>query len=169
MDVRNDPRVERSGDKPLTRAEQMPLPRRIFVGAGLAGLAVAGLVALGVAGSAVAPQSETFRFTRGTEWAPGEEARLRGHLAALAANPDRLIRIVGHTGVQGDAEANQELSQSRALLALEIALETGLPEDRILSTTGVGGGAPLAQAQGITDREWERSLSRVTISDQAAP
>lgn len=155
-----------AGSKP---APAMAPPRRVFVGAALAGISVAGLVAFGILGADQAPQTDAFRFTRGVEFAPGEETRLRGHLASLAAQPDRWVRIVGHTGQQGDTQANAELSQLRAQAALSIARDVGLPETRILSVSGVGGGAPLAMSQGMTDREWERSLSRVAITDQARP
>ncbi|MEO1239074.1 MAG: OmpA family protein [Pseudomonadota bacterium] len=144
-------------------------PRRVFMGAALAGAAVAGLAAIGLLGAQAAPQTDVFRFTRGVEFAPGEEARLRGHLANLAAQPDRLVRIVGHTGQQGDPSANAELSEARAAAALAIARDVGLPETRLLSVAGVGGGAPLSRSQDMTEREWERSLSRVSITDQARP
>ena len=150
-------------------ALSMAPPRRVFVGAILAGFAVAGLVSLGLLGANEAPNTYDFRFTRGVEFAPGEEARLRGHLTLLAGQPDRLVRIVGHTGQQGDASANAELSDQRAAAALAIARDIGFPEARILSVEGVGGGAPLAMSQDMTDREWERSLSRVAITDQARP
>ncbi len=168
MDVRtNEPEQGQGTGASLVRP--MPVPRRVYFGALLSGLVVAGLVTLGVLGAQLAPQSMDFRFTRGVELAPGEEARLRGHLADLASDPDRLIRIVGHTGVQGDADANLELSRSRAALAEAIARDVGVPASRLISIAGVGGGAPLAKEQGASDREWERGLSRVTISDQAAP
>lgn len=150
-------------------APPMAPPRRVFVGAVLAGIAVAGLVSIGLLGAKEAPNTHDFRFTRGVEFAPGEEARLRGHLTSLAGQPDRLVRIVGHTGQQGDTAANAELSAQRAAAALAIARDIGFPETRILSVAGVGGGAPLAKSQDMTDREWQRSLSRVAVTDQARP
>ncbi len=166
MDVREK---NETGSGAVTEIRPMAVPRRVYLGAILAGAAVAGLAGLGLLGADQAPKSADFRFTRGLELAPGEDARLRGELAVLAANPDRLVRITGHTGQQGDAEANLELSKARADFVAEIALTVGLPDERLLSVVGVGGGDPLPKESGSTDREWERSLSRVTVSDQAAP
>ena len=173
MDVRSESQLKRGPDAPepsrRREATPMPTPRRVYVGAALVGLTIAGLVSLGVLGASEAPQSVDFRFTRGIALAPGEEERLRGHLSALAARPDRLVRVVGHTGQQGDADANMELSAARAGMAASLAEEAGIPQDRLLSVTGVGGGAPLEKSNGVSDREWERNLSRVTVTDQARP
>lgn len=173
MDLRNQ---TDHGGAAATNANRVPnvvppmrVPGRVYLGAVLAGIAVAGLVALGLIGAAEAPAQAEFRFTRGVEFAPGEEARLRGHLIELAADPDRFVRIVGHTGVQGDGDANQDLSEQRAAVAASVARDVGVPDERLLTVTGVGGGAPLANDQGLGHREWERSLSRVTILDQATP
>ena len=169
MDMREETQAASGVGPANTVAKPMAVPGRVYFGALVVGVAIAGLVALGVLGADEAPKTTDFRFTRGLELAPGEDARLRGALTALAAQPDRLVRITGHTGQQGDAAANLDLSNERAAFVASIAQAMGLPSDRILSVAGVGGGDPLPKPNGTTEREWERSLSRVTVTDQAAP
>lgn len=141
------------------------LPRRVFMAAGLAAIAAGGAAALGVLGQLTAPQAESFRFARGTGFASGEEARLRGFLAD-AAQDDRIsVIITGHSGTSGDATANLELSTERAELAEALAREMGVDASRIRAA-GAGGGNPLPQEAGESDRAWQSRLARVEVSLQ---
>ena len=140
-------------------------PRRLFLAAGLAAIAAGGAVALGLAGQVTAPTSDSFRFARGTSFANGEEARLRGHLRQAVIDDRLTVVIMGHSGSTGDAEANLELSESRAEMARAIALELGIAADRI-RMSAMGGGAPLPQESGESDRAWQARLARVEIAMQ---
>lgn len=142
-----------------------PLPRRVFLAAGLAALVAGGAVALGILGQVTAPSSQEFRFARGTSFATGEEDRLRGVLT-LAAQDDRItVIITGHSGTTGDADANRALSDERAALVRDIALELGVDASR-LTAAGIGGGAPLAQGADEGERAWQARLARVEVSLQ---
>lgn len=141
------------------------LPRRAVLASVLSAVvagAAGGLVWLGDRALA---QTDTFTFSRGTTFGQGEETRLRGFLSQAALNPRLDVLIVGHTGDQGDEEANLALSQARAELARDVALDLGIAIER-LSWSGVGGGAPLAQEDGQTSRAHQSAMARVELSLQ---
>ncbi len=150
--------VKYSGQGPV-------IPRRAFVAAALSALAAGGAVTLGMLGGLSSVQSDVFQFSRGTSFVTGEEARLRGLLAEALPDERVHVTIVGHTGDAGDASANLALSEERAARAVSIAQSLGIPGDRI-TATGVGGDAPLAQANGESDRAFQSRLARVEISLQ---
>ncbi|MDJ1006405.1 MAG: OmpA family protein [Paracoccaceae bacterium] len=142
-----------------------PPPRRIFVAGLLAALLAGGTTALVSFGAVTAPDTETFRFSRGTVLAAGEEARLRGALAAAVADDRITVTVTGHSGTLGEAAANLALSEDRAERVRTIALDMGLAADRI-TASGVGGGAPLPREAGQSERAHEASLARVEVTLQ---
>jgi outer membrane protein OmpA-like peptidoglycan-associated protein len=145
------------------------LPRRFFLGAALAGISVAAATGLGLVGAGQQPSTDSFRFSRGVSFAPNEESRMRTFLAEIAAN-DRLgLRITGHTGTAGDADANLTLSLSRAQAAQDAVTALGIDESRVLFVGGMGGTAPRAKLSDEGDREYERALARVTIQTVRLP
>lgn len=147
-------------------AETEPkLPRRVFVASALAAIVAGGSTALVSMGGITQPTRETFRFARGTSLAPGEEERLRGFLAAALADDRVEVRIVGHTGTQGNEAANLALSQERAAAVRALAEQMGVANASI-SATGVGGGAPMAKSPDQSERAYEASLSRVDVTLQ---
>lgn len=151
--------------KTMTDDTSPGLPRRlVLAGLGAAVLA-GGSVALATLGQVTAPGTDSFRFARGTAFAAGEEDRLRAFL--LQAARDERIHVVatGHSGTTGDPEANRALSVARADMARAIAVEMGIGPERIASA-GVGGAAPFAQPQDVTDRAWQAQLARVDVSLQ---
>jgi outer membrane protein OmpA-like peptidoglycan-associated protein len=140
-------------------------PRRLFLAALLAAAAAGGATALAIFGSLTGATTETFRFSRGTTLGTGEEARLRGFLAA-AAQDDRLaVVIIGHTGTQGDAQANIALSESRAEAVAGIARDMGIDARRIRAS-GAGGGAPAPREAGQSERAYETDLARADVTLQ---
>ena len=142
-----------------------PLPRRVFLAAGLAAVTAAAATGLAVWGNLGAPETETFQFSRGASFANGEEDRLRGALT-LALNDDRYAVVIsGHSGTEGDAQANLELSETRAEAARAIALDLGIDPGRV-TAAALGGGAPLAQEQGESDRAYQSRLARVDVTFQ---
>ncbi len=156
-------------DNQIAFAAPRGVPRRAFLGAGLVGLVAAAAGGLGFAGFSRRPQSTDFRFSRGTSFAPGEDARLNAHLASIAADPRLSVQIIGHSGTEGDGAANIAVSQDRADLVAGMAQSLGLTPDRVTAVTGVGGAAPLARPDGMGSREYERSLARVTITAHYLP
>ncbi|MEO0911673.1 MAG: OmpA family protein [Pseudomonadota bacterium] len=154
--------------KPLQASAPQTVPRRFVVGALLSGVIAASAVGLGYFGAISAPKTESFRFSRGTQFAPGEEARLRAYLAGFAAEQRLHLRISGHTGTAGDTTANFDLSLARANAAMEIVRALGIPESRVDFVGGFGGTAPRAKAQDEGTREYERALARVTLESFVA-
>lgn len=145
------------------------LPRRAVIGAVLVALSLGGAAALGIAGAALSPSSEDFTFSRGTSFASGEEARLKARLAELAGDDRIVIRLTGHSGTQGDEAANLALSEERAETARSVAIDAGFPPRRIDWAGGVGGGDPLSKDSDVSDRAYQSSLARVTLSWQVRP
>lgn len=140
-------------------------PRRAFVAAALSALVAGGAVGLGILGGLDQPSSDQFAFSRGTAFAAGEEARLRGFLTEALADDRIMVRITGHSGVTGDAGANQTLSEDRAATAADIARGLGIANGRILAI-GVGGDAPLPKEDGESDRGYQSRLARVHVALQ---
>ncbi|MEM9757300.1 MAG: OmpA family protein, partial [Pseudomonadota bacterium] len=153
-------------DAGLSRDDRaLGVPRRLVLAAIAAAVAAGGAVTLAQLGGVSAPATQSFRFARGTTLANGEEARLRAALS-VAARDDRItVTITGHSGTEGDAAANQDLSAARAALAAAIAAEVGIDADRIRAA-GVGGGDPLPRETGQSDRAYQAALSRVELSLQ---
>lgn len=141
------------------------LPRRAFVAAALSAVVAGGAVALGIIGQTTIAKTESFRFSRGTSLADGEEERLRGVLAAALPDDRKHVVIVGHTGTSGDAGANLDLSVKRAEVAAQMARAMGLPDDR-LTVTGIGGSTPLSQEDGESDRAHQSRMARVDVTVQ---
>lgn len=132
----------------------------------VASAAVAAMIAgLGLVGAVTVPDDEVFRFTRGTQFAAGEEARLRGHLAKAAKDERIAVIITGHTGTQGDEGANIALSEDRANVAAALAEEMGVTADNI-HAGGAGGGSPLPKQDGMSDRAHQSTLARVEVTLQ---
>lgn len=140
-------------------------PRRLFLAGLAAALAAGGATALATLGGLTGTTTDTFRFSRGTSLASGEDARLRGFLSAALEDERIAVTIVGHSGTQGDAGANLALSTQRAEAVAGIAREMGLPGGR-LAVTGVGGGDPLPREDGQSDRAFESALARADVTLQ---
>ncbi len=137
-------------------------PRRLFLAGLFAAIAAGGAVTLAGLGALGSPGTEQFQYLRGTSFSAGEEERLRGFLAG-AVKDDRIeVRIIGHSGTQGDGDANLALSEDRAEGAADIARALGIEADRI-SAAGVGGGDPLPRPADTSARAHEAALARVEV------
>lgn len=128
-------------------------------------LVAGGSVYLATVGELIAPKTASFRFSRGVNFAAGEEQRLRAYLLE-ALRDDRVnVVIVGHSGTSGDAAANEQLSAARATFAAEIATEIGIDPGRV-DFLGVGGRAPFVRPEGTAERTWQAELARVEVTLQ---
>ncbi len=141
------------------------LPRRVFVAAGCSAILAAAGVSLATLGGFSKPDQEIFQFTRGTTFAAGEQARLRGFLAAALPDDRMHVTILGHTGDAGDDAANLELSETRAVEVKRIAESMGVTSDRI-TAQGLGGTATLPKEEGEGARAYQSRLARVEVSLQ---
>lgn len=69
--------------------------------------------------------------------------RLEAVAAALRAQPDRRITVVGHTDTRGSAQHNADLSRRRAEAVMSFLITQGIPVERI-SAVGRGESEPVA-------------------------
>ena len=74
---------------------------------------------------------------------PGAELQLDRLVAALAANPGRLVVVEGHTDSQGSAAYNLALSMRRADAVRDYLVRKGHPADMVRAN-GIGQDSPIA-------------------------
>lgn len=82
-------------------------------------------------------------------------ARLSTVTAILLANPSTVVTVEGHTDDQGDAEANQLLSEERAQAVVDYLITGGVGAER-LQAIGYGEERPIAD----NDTEEGRAINR---------
>jgi OmpA-OmpF porin, OOP family len=75
---------------------------------------------------------------------PDSESTLKQVVALLQQNPDLKLRVEGHTDNQGNAAANQALSEKRAQAVVAWLVAQGIPANR-LSAQGFGQSNPVAE------------------------
>ena len=81
----------------------------------------------------------------------------------IAHYPNYRVLIKGHTGLSGDSDANQTLSQDRAdAVKRYLEITHGITDARLLST-GVGALEPLPRMQGEGNRAYRYRLPRVEL------
>jgi outer membrane protein OmpA-like peptidoglycan-associated protein len=90
-----------------------------------------------------------------TELVEGGRSSLEEVVDLLQTEPDKKIRVEGHTDSLGDAEANLELSQKRAQAVCDALISLGVDSSRI-SALGMGEDFPIAS----NDDEEGRALNR---------
>ena len=149
----------------VTPVKQALLPRRAFLAAGMSAVLAGAATSLAVFGGLSETDGDSFQFSRGLSLANGEGERLRGFLSGALADERIHVTILGHTGDAGDASANVTLSEARAELARQMAVDLGLPTDRI-TARGIGGASPLPKEDGESDRAYHSRLARVEVSLQ---
>ncbi|MEM7060073.1 MAG: OmpA family protein [Pseudomonadota bacterium] len=138
--------------------------RRYILGGIFSALAVGGALALDLIGPVDPPKPLVLQFSRGAALAQGEEARLAAYAGQHMAEQKVQFHVLGHTGGQGDAEANQNLSQQRADIVAAALVDAGVAVDRILSAKGVGSADPLPKDGDESDRQHQRRMSRAVVT-----
>ena len=78
--------------------------------------------------------------------------------------PSFRLRIVGHTGTNGDARENQLLSAERAESAARYLNVTHMLDPNRMRVHGRGGQQPLPRQGGETDRAYQYRLPRVEVA-----
>lgn len=103
-------------------------------------------------------------FQSGTAALTDEGAReIEGMAKDLALYPRYRLLVRGHTSIDGDTDANVQLSQQRAdAVAEQLSRKFRIPPSRIRAM-GVGGAMPLPQEEGESDRRWKGRLPRVEV------
>lgn len=82
----------------------------------------------------------------------------------LQTEPDKKIRVEGHTDSSGEAEANQQLSQQRADAVRLALIELGIAEDRI-TATGMGQDFPIASNEDDAGRARNRRVDVILLDN----
>ena len=142
----------------------MLVKRRYILGGLVSALAIGGALALDLIGPVAPPQPLVLQFSRGAVLAQGEDARLQAFAGQFVAEQKIQFHITGHTGDQGDSDANQDLSQQRADMVAAALVDAGVTVDRILSTKGVASANTLPKDGDESDRQHQRRMARAIVT-----
>ena len=82
---------------------------------------------------------------------------------ALRHYPKFRVLIKGHTGMSGDPDVNQKLSQERAESVMRYLTVTFSIDPNRLKAVGIGSDEPLSRTSGESDRAYNYRLPRVEI------
>lgn len=140
----------------------------LFSARRIAGLLILIAIFVFVAGQSlwsiyVESQTYTILFPRSTILTEQAYAQIDAATEILKKEDRIHVLIVGHTSVQGDAEANMALSLSRAEAVKGEFEYRGIAEERI-SVEGRGGSEPLSRETGETDRGYALRSGRVEVT-----
>lgn len=118
------------------------------IGGGMLGLACL-FVVLSAAGvvfpSSSGPTKWTAYFEVGVRTASATPATIAAVADAAIDDPTTVVIVTGHTGTQGDPEANLDLSRERATVIAEALQAAGVPADRIVQRGAGGAVTPTAE------------------------
>lgn len=82
----------------------------------------------------------------------------------LQSEPDKNIRIEGHTDSTGEAETNLEISQKRADSVFNALVSLGVDAQRV-TTTGMGEDFPIASNETEEGRQQNRRVDVILLDD----
>ncbi|HEY5777028.1 MAG TPA: OmpA family protein [Xanthomonadales bacterium] len=94
----------------------------------------------------------------------GGRSSLEEVVDLLQTEPDKKIRVEGHTDSRGDAEANLLLSQQRAEAVLEALVSMGVASDRI-TALGMGEDFPIASNDDEDGRARNRRVDVILLDN----
>ncbi|MDX2427845.1 MAG: OmpA family protein [Xanthomonadales bacterium] len=94
----------------------------------------------------------------------GGRSSLEEVVDLLQTEPDKKIRVEGHTDSLGDAEANLLLSEQRAKAVLEALVSLGVASDRI-SSLGMGEDFPIASNEDEDGRARNRRVDVILLDN----
>jgi len=104
-------------------------------------------------------------------FASGQTSLVEGALSSLEevvdllqTEPDKKIRVEGHTDSSGEAEENVELSKLRADAVRQALIELGVAEDRITSA-GMGEEFPIASNEDQAGRARNRRVDVILLDN----
>ena len=82
----------------------------------------------------------------------------------LQSEPDKKIRIEGHTDSTGDANTNLDISERRAKEVLEALVSLGVDPARV-TTAGMGEDFPIASNETEEGRSRNRRVDVILLDD----
>jgi outer membrane protein OmpA-like peptidoglycan-associated protein len=94
----------------------------------------------------------------------GGRSSLEEVVDLLQTEPDKKIRVEGHTDSRGDAEANLLLSQQRAEAVLEALVSMGVASDRV-TALGMGEDFPIASNEDEDGRARNRRVDVILLDN----
>ncbi len=94
----------------------------------------------------------------------GGRSSLEEVVDLLQTEPDKKIRVEGHTDSRGDAEANLLLSGQRAQAVLEALVSLGVASDRI-TASGMGEDFPIASNEDEEGRAQNRRVDVILLDN----
>jgi outer membrane protein OmpA-like peptidoglycan-associated protein len=94
----------------------------------------------------------------------GGRSSLEEVVDLLQTEPDKKIRVEGHTDSLGDADANLLLSEQRAKAVLEALVSLGVASDRI-SSLGMGEDFPIASNEDEDGRARNRRVDVILLDN----
>ncbi len=94
----------------------------------------------------------------------GGRSSLEEVVDLLQTEPDKKIRVEGHTDSQGDAEANLQLSAQRADAVREALISLGVSADRI-TASGMGEDFPIASNDDEAGRAQNRRVDVILLDN----
>lgn len=98
------------------------------------------------------------------ELVEGGRSSLEEVVDLLQTEPDKKIRVEGHTDSLGDAEANLLLSEQRAQAVLEALVSMGVDSERI-SSLGMGEDFPIASNEDEDGRARNRRVDVILLDN----
>ena len=99
-----------------------------------------------------------------TDLLPSAAQNLDDVIELLESEPDKEIRIEGHTDSTGPAELNLRLSQQRAEAVRDALIERGIDPDR-LKAIGMGEDFPIATNETAEGRASNRRVDVIVLGD----
>ena len=99
-----------------------------------------------------------------SELLPSAEQNLNDVIKLLESEPDKAIRIEGHTDSTGRAELNLRLSEARAKAVRDALIELGIDSSR-LNAVGMGEDFPIATNQTGEGRARNRRVDVIVLND----
>ena len=94
----------------------------------------------------------------------GGRSSLEEVVDLLQTEPDKKIRVEGHTDSRGDAEANLLLSEQRAQAVLDALVSLGVASERI-TATGMGEDFPIASNEDEDGRAQNRRVDVILLDN----
>jgi outer membrane protein OmpA-like peptidoglycan-associated protein len=94
----------------------------------------------------------------------GGRSSLEEVVDLLQTEPDKKIRVEGHTDSRGDAEANLQLSQQRAESVREALISLGVASDRV-TASGMGEDFPISSNEDEEGRALNRRVDVILLDN----